>query len=228
MLVPLAGRPCILSPVPADIASQLRAVQQEMSSRPQGLQDHSRRVASEAIDLAGYYDVDPERCELAAWIHDLFRHIPEDQQVLNAFELGIEVTDEDRIGPIVLHGPAAARFASDRLGVDDEEVLEAVSSHTLGLPDMTYLAKIILLADKFESKKREKRPYLKAIRQVARRDLDVALLCWSDWSWVEAQANGWHTHADHWTARAAWVAEHHVERASVGRVADDVFELSLK
>lgn len=189
-----------------------------MESRPVPLQQHVQRVADEAIALAAYWDVDPARVELASWIHDLFRHLPPEEQLRQAREAGITPTPHDELDPIVLHGPSAARVAHDKFGIKDEDVLEAVAVHTLGIADMTMIAKIILIADKVEPNKRKRRPAMAEIRKLARRDLDLALLCWSDWSWVEARANDWRTHPGHWTAREHWVREHHIELAMPGHI----------
>lgn len=195
-----------------DLSRHLAAIQEEMTSRPKGLQEHTRRVAKEAIALAAFWDVDPARVELASWIHDLFRHLPREEQLRQAREVGIEPTPDDEVDPIVLHGPSAARAARYRFGISDDEVLQAVAAHTLGIPQMPQVAKILLLADKVEPAKRKKRPAMKAIRKLARRDLDLALLCWSDWSWYQARENGWVMHPESWQARDAWVREHHIDR----------------
>jgi predicted HD superfamily hydrolase involved in NAD metabolism len=208
-----------------DIARQTAALKEEMLSRPVGLQKHVRRVVKEAVSLAGFWDVDPERVELACWAHDLFRHLSPEDQVRQARDVGIEPTIADLASPIVLHGPSAACVARDRFGVRDDDVLEAIASHTLGIPHMTLIAKVLLLADKFEPRKRKRRPALKDIRRLARRDLDLALLCWADWSWVEARAHNWETHPGHWFAREQWVQAHHYELAMPGRIGGDAFEL---
>ncbi len=211
----------------ADLQQQLRAIQQEMESRPEGLQRHVQRVADEAKALAGYWDVDPERVELASWAHDLFRHLGPEDQLKKATEVGLGVSRDDRVDPIVLHGPIAAKVIRDSFDVTDEETLEAVSSHTLGLPEMGMVAKVILLADKFEPNKREKKPELKPIRKLARRDLDLAILCWSDYSWFTYAGTGAFFHPGHWNGRETWVREHHAELRMPGRVPPDTFDLGL-
>jgi hypothetical protein len=50
---------------------------------------------------------------------------------------------------------------------------------------------------------------MRDIRRLARRDLDLALLCWADWKWVEERERGWASHPVHWHARTAWVLAHH-------------------
>jgi nicotinate-nucleotide adenylyltransferase len=195
----------------ADIAAQVAAVQAEMDSRPQKLIEHVQRVAKEAADLGEYWDIDPQRLELAAWGHDLFRHEPPERQLQLAEEAGLKVRKYDRVNPIVLHGPTAAAVLRERFGVRDADALAAVRDHTLGLAEMPLIAKIVLLADKIEPNKRRRDPEMKEIRRVARRDLDLALLCWSDWKWERERSHGWQSHPQSWKARVAWVREHHFD-----------------
>lgn len=193
------------------VRHQIERIQAEMQSRPAGLIEHSKRVAAEAIKIGQYWDVDAERLELASWGHDLFRHEPDERQLQLAREAGVAVGLEDRRSPIVLHGPIAASVMEHRFGVDDRDVLEAVRDHTLGLAEMSLIAKIILLADKVEPRKRKRDPAMKLIRKLAWRDLDAALLCWADWKWVEEREHGYESHPRHWSARVHWVREHHFE-----------------
>lgn len=202
------------------IASQIVGLKAEMASRPAGLVAHVERVAAEAIDLAGRFDVDPCRVELAAWGHDLFRaHVPAEQLRLAA-ESGVDVDPADERSPVLLHGPIAAVVLRDRFAVTDEDVLAAVRDHTAGLAEMSLIAKIILLADKFEPRKRKRTPVMREIRRLARRDLDLALLCWADWKWVDERTRHWEAHPRHWAARTRWLSEHHAEIGLPGRVDD--------
>lgn len=193
-------------------------LQAEFVSRPEGLQRHVERVLIEALELAAIYDLDPDRIELAVWGHDLFRaHSPRELLEL-ARETGVPVLSADEQQPTLLHGPVAAAIMRDRLAITDEDALAAVRDHTLGLGEMPIIAKVILLADKFERRKRSREPVMKEIRRLARRDLDTALLCWADWKWVEERTHGWVNHPRHWIARQEWVAGHHTDAAMPPRV----------
>lgn len=195
----------------ATIAGQVEALQAEFESRPQRLRQHVERVLVEALDLARRYDVDPERAALATWGHDLFRaHLPGVLLKL-AREVGIPIEPSDEAQPILLHGPLGSVLMRERFAVTDPEALAAVHDHTLGRAEMSILAKIILIADKVESRKRNRTPAMKAVRQLARRDLDLALLCWADWKWVEERTHNWESDPRHWRARQRWVAEHHAD-----------------
>jgi predicted HD superfamily hydrolase involved in NAD metabolism len=207
-----------------DIAAQLAAVRAEMQTRPEGLVRHVERVLHEALQLATSWDLDPVRTELAVWGHDLFRAFAPADQLRLARETGVHLTPADERSPIVLHGPVAAAVLRDRFAVRDDDVLAAVRDHTLGMDRMPLLARVILLADKFEERKRRRTPAMKAIRRLAHRDLDLALLCWADWKWVDERTNGWDSHPQHWQARLAWVAEHHHDVGLPGRVDEEEFE----
>ncbi len=196
------------------IAEQIAAVQGEFASRPEGLRRHVERVLVEALDLAERYDLDPERVSLATWGHDLFRSFAPEEQLRLAGEVGVPIHAADRAEPVLLHGPIAAVVLRERFGVGDDEALAAVREHTLGAAEMPLIAKVILLADKFEERKRKRTPVMREIRRLAWRDLDLALLCWADWKWVEEREHGWLSHPDHWAARTRWVAEHHAEVAA--------------
>ena len=208
----------------ADIRSQIEAVRTEFASRPAGLTQHVRRVLVEALDLAGRYDVDPDRTELAVWGHDLFRAYKPQELLTLAHECGIPIQPPDAAEPVLLHGPIAAVVLRERFMVDDEDALAAIRDHTLGLGEMPLIAKILLIADKVERNKRNRRPLMKLIRRAARRDLDLALLCWADWKWVEEREHGWNSHPQHWGARVQWVREHHADARTPARVAPGAFE----
>ncbi len=196
-----------------NIHAQTERIRAEFATRPAGLRKHVERVLAEALELGRHYDVDPARIELAAWGHDLFRATPPADLLAMARKSGVPVEPADEEEPVLLHGPVAAAVLERRFNVADTEALAAVRDHTLGLAEMPLLAKIILIADKIEPHKRERTPVMKAIRRLARRDIDTALLCWADWKWIEERTHGWLSHPQHWQARRHWVAEHHLDAA---------------
>lgn len=208
----------------ADIAAQVAAVREGMLTRPAGLVRHVERVLHEALDLAAAWDLDPARVEMATWGHDLFRSFAPEEQLRMARETGLTIHPEDERTPVLLHGPIAAAVLRERFAVTDEEALAAVRDHTLGDKRMPLLAKVILIADKVEEQKRKRTPAMKAIRRLAHRDLDLALLCWADWKWVDERTHGWESHPLHWDARLEWVREHHAELALPARIPDAEYD----
>ncbi len=210
------------------IADQIAAVREELLLRPPGLVRHVRRVLDEALPLARYWLADEERVELAVWGHDLFRSESPAEQIRLAGEVGVAIDADSRDYPILLHGPIAAVVLRERFRITDEEALMAVRDHTSGLAQMSLLAKILLISDKIEKKKRRGVPQLADIRRIARRDLDTAILCWADWRWTVEARERYRTQASHWRARRHWVEEHHRDIGMPGRVTRQAFTAAAR
>ena len=205
------------------IAAQIAVVREELLKRPSGLVRHVGRVLDEALPLARLWVADEERVELAVWGHDLFRSESPAEQIRLAGEVGVEIDADSRDYPILLHGPIAAVVLRERFGITDEEALLAVRDHTSGLARMSLLAKILLISDKIEKKKRRGIPQLADIRRLARRDLDTAILCWADWRWTAEARDRYRTQQAHWRARQHWVEEHHLDIGMPERTTGSAF-----
>ena len=134
---------------------------------------HTVRVADTAEDLARTHDLDPDRTRLAALLHDAAREIGAPEEFLKLAEAWhLPVGEPERESPKLLHGPVAAELARRELGVDDEDVLEAIRVHTVGQPGMGPLALVLYVADKIEPARDY--PSVGRIRALAPRDLGEA------------------------------------------------------
>lgn len=121
---------------------------------------HTLGVEDEAAALGTYLIPDRvEELRAAALLHDLTKCMTDAEQIRLAESLGIDLTDELRASPQVLHGLTAAREIP-RLFPDwaTESILHAVVVHTTGAPRMTLFDKIIFVADYTESGRRQEAP----------------------------------------------------------------------
>lgn len=111
---------------------------------------HSRRTAETAEKLCMLYGVDPEKGKTAGLLHDIAREAL-DEDVFSLIENdGIDITSIEKEYPVLLHGRAGAVIAKKELGIDDEEILEAVRWHTTGKLHMKGLTSILYVADYIE------------------------------------------------------------------------------
>lgn len=135
---------------------------------------HVKNVAAAARELAIRYRVDPDKAELAAWLHDVVKEQSREDllQILSQDAIMAGPT-EKRPFPI-WHGPCAAIYACHDLGVKDEDVLSAIACHTTGKKNMTTLDKVIFLADVISAERTY--PGVKEIRRLAKQDLDKAVV----------------------------------------------------
>lgn len=135
---------------------------------------HSLGVCETAAKMARRFNASVSRARLAGLLHDCARDLPEDKLLDLALAHDIEVTEEDRLVPVLLHGPVGAVIARENYGVEDREVLSAIATHTLGSENMKLLDKIIFIADMIEPGRDF--PGISRLRKAACRDLDAALL----------------------------------------------------
>jgi len=111
---------------------------------------HTVRVMDTAAALATTWAVDADKAMWAALLHDAMRDEPPDQLLLAAERYGLVVDRDTMYRPVLLHGPVAAAWAKNALGVTDEAILEAIARHTLGAPGMGRLAALIYVSDACE------------------------------------------------------------------------------
>lgn len=112
--------------------------------------EHTVRVVEQAVELAKRFGADSKKAELAAAFHDYAKCMP-----LNLLKRWIE---EDRRLPKDLldyhhelwHGPVGALMLEQEIGLEDADILSAISSHTTGKKHMSILDKVVFLADYIE------------------------------------------------------------------------------
>lgn len=120
---------------------------------PRRLYAHIALVVAEADGLAASHRIDVERAREAAWAHDIARAMPPEELLRLADDYGLNLLEEERAAPLLLHGPVGAEILRRRAGWNDEEMLNAVRYHTTGRPEMSPFEMLILLADKIEPAK---------------------------------------------------------------------------
>ena len=135
---------------------------------------HSKNVAKEAVRLAKKYGADVEKAELAGILHDATKETGEEEQMSLIAKAGIELTPMERSSPKLWHAISGSAFVQVVLGIDDQEVIDAIRYHTTGRAGMTLLDKVIFVAD-FTSADRDYDGVDK-MRRVADNSLDEAVL----------------------------------------------------
>lgn len=133
---------------------------------------HTLRVADAAEKLAKIHSLDAERTRLAALLHDAAREMKLDEFLQTADEWKLPVGEPERESPKLLHGPVAAELAHREIGIQDEEVLEAIRVHTVGSPGMGPFALAVYVADKIEPARDY--PSVERLRRLAKADLHEA------------------------------------------------------
>jgi len=109
---------------------------------------HSQSVATTARSLAKVYDVDREAAYLAGMLHDWDKDVDEETLLSHAREYGIEVPAEDAYA--LLHAQTGAADLHRLFPEIDDDIIQAISRHTMAAVDMTPLDKVVYCADLLE------------------------------------------------------------------------------
>lgn len=136
--------------------------------------EHSLRVEAEAVKLADTFGSDVEKAKVAAIAHDFAKSYSDNELIKASQKYGMNIDEIQYNFPQLLHGPVAAHICSEKFGINDMDILNAISNHTTGRKGMSLLEKIIYLADIIEPGRYF--PGIDDIRKIALNDIDNALL----------------------------------------------------
>ena len=132
---------------------------------------HTLGVMKKAKELSEIYGISSEKAMIAAVLHD---YLSDDELKKYIEDKSIEVDKESNMNISLMHGLVGSYMVREELGIEDEEILDAISYHTFGRENMSLIEKIVFLADAIE----DGRDYdgVEAIREESRRDIDKAII----------------------------------------------------
>ncbi len=136
--------------------------------------NHVMSVAKYAVYLSSFHGIDAYDAYVGAIAHDCTKYL-DDKKQLEYFEKNnISLTDNDRESPKIWHQISGAHFARHTLGIQNDDIINAVRYHTTGRAGMSPLEKLVCLADSIEPT----RDYdgVENMRILAKTDLNAALL----------------------------------------------------
>lgn len=135
---------------------------------------HIEGVLQTALKFGKRFNLDLDKLELAALLHDFTKYYPLDEHkdiiknnYVNADYILNNYNDK------ILHSYSAAFVAKTKYGITDSEVLGAIMHHTIGKENMNMYEKIIFLSDYIEPG----RVYESCIkvRELAEENIDLAV-----------------------------------------------------
>lgn len=132
---------------------------------------HIKRVVKRAEKLAQTYHIDVKKVLVSAYLHDITKKWTNEEHIkyLNNSE-----ALNYKKHPYYLHAASAAKYAKEKLLIDDENVLNAIYYHSTGRTHMSDIEKIVLVSDMCEPKRKRWNP--NRLYKLAKKDLDHALI----------------------------------------------------
>lgn len=133
---------------------------------------HTLRCADMAVRLSARWGEDEEIARRAAYLHDIAKEMPYEEQLELIDKFGVILTDTQKSEKII-HAFAGACIAWHEFSMS-EEICGAIRWHTTAKRNMSRLEKIIWLADLVEDGRDF--PGVERIRNLAFEDLSAALI----------------------------------------------------
>jgi nicotinate-nucleotide adenylyltransferase len=134
---------------------------------------HVLGVRDTALTFGRKYGCDLEKLETAALLHDITKYYSNDDNVALIKEHfdNFEEILNNYTTPI-LHAYSARVIAENVYGIKDEDILNAITHHTVGKANMTIYEQIIFVSDYIEPNRTYKSSI--KVRKIAEESLDLA------------------------------------------------------
>ena len=132
---------------------------------------HTISVMYTAASLAMCHGEDVQKALVAGLLHDCTKDMTDQEHMALCERAGEHLSPSEQENRHLLHAPTGAIAAREKYGVEDEDILNAIRSHTTGRAGMSLLEKIIFTADYIEPV-RKGLPGIDEVRFLAFHDLD--------------------------------------------------------
>lgn len=143
--------------------------------------EHTLGVAYTATAMAMKYNPDTsnslfiQKAKVAGLLHDCAKCMENEKKLKICNKNNISYSQIELENPYLLHGKVGAFIAQQKFNIQDKDILNAITWHTTGRPNMSLLEKIVFIADYIEPS-RKPISELDVIRKLAFEDIDQAMI----------------------------------------------------
>lgn len=135
---------------------------------------HSLNVAKAAKELAEIHRCDSEKAYVAGILHDITKELPVEEQLSLIQKGNIELSEAEKASPALWHSITAPVYVKETLGIEDEDLLNAIRYHTSGRAGMSTLEKVVFTADSISEERHY--PDVDEVRAAAKNNIDEAVM----------------------------------------------------
>lgn len=139
---------------------------------------HSLGVEKMAVRLAEIYGADVDKAAFAGRYHDIAKCF--DTDVMNDYIRRFGIDPKYLNNNALAHSKVAAAILENEYCVNDQDLLNAVKSHTTGRVGMSLLEEIVYVSDAIEENRNY--PELETLQKMALKDLDATCLIIMDFA----------------------------------------------
>lgn len=127
--------------------------------------EHTKAVAEECRIIAERFGIYTELAEVAGLLHDISAVFPFDERLYIANNLGLEIFNEEKEFPLILHQKISAVMAQDIWNINNEQVLSSIGCHTTLKRNYSELDLVLFIADKIKWDQKGIPPYIEQVEK---------------------------------------------------------------
>jgi predicted HD superfamily hydrolase involved in NAD metabolism len=127
--------------------------------------EHSREVAIECKMLAKRFGINTDDAETAGFLHDISAIYPNEKRLEIANILGIEVLEEEKEFPLILHQKISQVMVREIWNIKDVLILNAIGCHTTLRDNPSQLDLVLFVADKIKWDQKGIPPYINELQE---------------------------------------------------------------
>lgn len=142
---------------------------------------HSIEVANYAKEISCRYSIRSELAEVSGLLHDISAVIPNNKRIEVANILGIEIYDEERKMPLIIHQKISKVIAQDIFKINDTSILSAIECHTTLKKEPSKLDLLLFVSDKAKWDQDGNPPYLEGLLYNLDKSLEHSALYYIDY-----------------------------------------------
>lgn len=138
--------------------------------------EHTLDVVQELHNIEKQFGSLEEGSVVACYCHDLGKVVHEEVMIEFCVENKIEITDEEKLLPSILHQKISKFIAENVFGIRDDNILNAIRYHTTSRQQPSNMEIEVLLADKLSWKEDGYREIANNIREAMKYSKEKAIL----------------------------------------------------
>jgi len=145
----------------------------ELKNKPERLK-HVIGVRDTALEFGKKYNLDLEKLEIAALLHDITKYytLEQNKEIIDSF-----FEETERIykyyNEKTLHAFSAYVLAKKKYNIKSGEILNSILNHTIGRPNMSMYEKVIFISD-YTEPNRNYESCIK-VREISKHNIDEAV-----------------------------------------------------
>ena len=133
---------------------------------------HSMKVVETGVKLAEKFRLNKHQIKIAAYLHDISSIIPNENRIKISEYFGINIIEEERQIPLLLHQKISKKISEALFCVNDIEILNAIECHTTLKANPSELDMLLFISDKISWDQKDIPPYINIIEKNLENSLE--------------------------------------------------------